>query len=222
MGGTAKKIGRGIAGVATGGLSEIALRGMGNDTVKRGLTAGLTGGISEAFQKNPYGLNIHNPIPGLLGIGGQPSSGGGVTGPFSIDANQMAADQSAITSLGKKQYDQTMGELPRSVTNGVLQSLPGIEEKLNSQHLLNSTALHGEIARKQQELAQNIAMPAMQSLQGTQTGALQRGLSIEDFINQSNVAKTIGAQMAPPPPSGKQNFGTFAQGAGALAPLLGK
>lgn len=123
--------------------------------------------------------------------------------PFTLDPAQSAADQSAITTLGQKQYDETVGELPKVVNNAVMQQLPGMEEKLNSQHLLNSTELPHQIAQQQEYLTQNLAVPAMAQLHGMQSGALQRGLSLEDFANQAQVAKSLGATVAPTVGNGK-------------------
>lgn len=219
MGGSVGKIagdvGRGVSGVLTLGGSEIARNNLGtSNPLTQALGAPgtiFTGGASGQTQ-----------MPSIFGYSGQPNPY--VGGPFSLDPNQVSADQSAITGLGKKQYDQTIGELPKVVGNAVMQQLPQIQEKLNSQHLLNSTALPQEIARQQEALTQSLAIPAMQQLQGTQTGALQRGLSLEDFINQANVSKSIGQAFTPQQPNGKQNFGTVAQGVGALSPFakLGK
>lgn len=195
------------------------------NTIKRGVADVATGGLAEFARKDPFGVPtgnanpVYNMTKNILppwATGATPNIGGG--GPFQLDPNQVTADQNAITGLGQKQYDETMNELPKAVNNAVLQSLPGIQEKLNSQHLLNGTALPAEIARQQEAFAQNLAIPALQGRQGTQTAALQRGLSLEDFINQANVSKSIGQAFTPQQPSGKQNFGTVAQGVGALAP----
>jgi hypothetical protein len=210
MGGSSgpiSSIGKGLGAVATGGLSLIAPKSpfgaVGND-VGTALTGGANGGTFTNLNGQPFFGGTSNP---------------NISGPFSLNPAQTTADQNAITNLGQQQYNQTLSQIPSSVGNAVNQELPGIEETLNSQHLLNSTALPQEIARQQEYLTQNLAIPAMQSLQGTQTAGLQRGLSMEDFINQANVAKTIGAQMAPQPPSSKAQAGTFMQGVGALAPL---
>lgn len=214
MGGSVGKIagdvGRGVSAVATLGGSEIARNNLGSSNpISQFLGAPgtiATGGASGQTQ-----------MPGVFGNQGNPNPY--ISGPFSLDPNQVTADQNAITGLGQKQYDQTLNELPKDVNNAVMQSLPGIQEKLNSQHLLNSSELPHQIAQQQQAFAQNLAVPAMQGLQGTQTAALQRGLSLEDFTNQANVSKSIGAAFTPQQPNGKQNFGTVAQGVGALAPM---
>lgn len=215
------KAGRVATGIATGGLSEVA-RGatnlVGGDVAKRALLAGGTMGLSEFAQKNPYGVNLpfKNPLASVFG-NGQGDTNPYVSGPFSLDPAQMAADQAAITGLGQKQYDQTISELPKVVGNAMNLQIPGIEEKLNSQHLLNSTALQQELGRQQAELTQQIAIPALQALHGTQQGALGRGLSLEDFINQANIAKTIGAQTAPQVGNGKGQTGALLSGIGSIA-----
>lgn len=111
-------------------------------------------------------------------------------------------------------------------------NLPGIEEDLNARHLLNGSGLGQEIGRQQGQIASDIVnqvgiqgaqdidlasqqrSSALTGRQGFETGALQRGLSLEDFINQANVAKSIGAQMAPQVSNGK---GTAVAGLGAGA-----
>lgn len=205
--------------------------GTGGTVLNRPVSGLATGGISEFTQKNPFGVPINNPIPGILGQNGQPNPG--IAGPFSLDANQLTADQQNITNLGNKQYSDTLGAID---TNSAAQTkraqdlfgemLPGIAENAQAAHLYDSSGYGQEVARQQSNIASQVAsdaanqkFQALAGRQGFETGALQRGQSLEDFINQSNVAKTIGAQMAPLPPSGKQNFGTVASGAGALAPL---
>lgn len=200
----------------------------------RGLTAISTLGTSELARRTPIGNALYS-LPekasnGLLGTHygqtGSPDIGG--SGPFQVDAAQSTADQAAINALGEKQYADTLGAID---TNSAAQqkyagdvinrSLPGIEETLNSQHLLNGSGLGQEVGRQATSYAQDLAsqnatqkMGALTGKQGFQTGALQRGLSLEDFVNQANVAKTIGAQMAPPVPNGK---GTAVSGLGAGA-----
>lgn len=213
-------------------------------TIGRGLAAGVTGGISEFAQKNPFGAPANNPINGAIPINNdflktgslfannQNQNNPYVSGPFGLDSAQMAKDQADITGLGNKQYADTLGAID---ANSVAQTqrakdlfgqmLPDIAENAQAKHLYDSTGYGQEVARQQSGIASQVAsdaaqqrMQALTGRQGFETGALQRGQSLEDFINQANVAKTLGAQMAPPPPNGKQNFGTVAQGVGALAP----
>lgn len=222
MGGAAKTIGRGVAAVGTGGLSEFA-------------------------QRNPFGAPITNPIApknpffqqgGFGGINSGNNGPAAIPGPFTLDQGQFEGDRNAINAEGQKQYDATvagLGDVSKANTQRVkdlmASSLPGIAENAQAAHLYDSTGYGNEVARQQADIASQVAnqeaqqkFQALSGLQGFQTGALQRGLSLEDFVNQANVAKTIGAQMAPQPPSGKQNFGTVAQGVGALSPYakLGK
>lgn len=182
-----------------------------------------TGGLAEFGKKDPFTGLVTNPSTGLANV--VPGLSPGTTntsigGPFSLNPAQSAADSAAITGLGTQQYNKTMQQLPGEVTNAINQSLPNLEETLNSQHLLNGTALPQELARQSSYFAQNLAQPALQAEQGTQTAALQRNLSLEDFVNQANAAKSIGAQFAPTPPSSKAQAGTLLQGAGAAAPLV--
>ncbi len=210
MGGSAlKTVGNIGSNVFTLGGAQIAKNNLGS---RSPITQALNtpGTILTGGAYGPTGM------PSLFGGGNGPNPY--VSGPFSLDPAQMAADQGAITGLGKSQYDQTMGQIPTDVANAIQQENPQIMENLNSGGLLNSSAYPQEIARQQSYLTQNLALPAMQALQGTQTAGLQRGLSLEDFINSANVSKSIGASMAPQPPSSKAQAGTTMQGIGAMAP----
>lgn len=201
----------------------------------RAIGAGLTGGLSEAFQQNPYGapLPFRNPLNvGLNSALNLPNDSPSIPGPFGLDPNQLSHDQAAITGLGNQQYKDTLGAIDTNsaaqtqrAKDLFAQTLPDIAENAQAAHLYDSTGYGSEVARQQSAIASQVAseeaqqkMAALQGRQGFETGALQRGQSLEDFINQANVSKTIGAQMAPQAPSGKQNFGTVAQGVGALAP----
>lgn len=231
MGGSiGNTIGRVGSGIFTLGGSEIARNNLPSSSVANQLL-NAPGTILTGGQYNP------GSIP-FLGSSGQ--SNPYVSGPFSLDPNQLAGDQAALTGLGTKQqgdinalaqqqYDQTLKQIPSEVSNAIQQENPSIMENLNSSGLLNSSAYPQEIARQQSYLTQNLVQPAIASLQagqqsglntlqGLQTGATQRGLSLEDQINNANISKTIGQAFAPQPPTGKQNFGTAAQGIGALAP----
>lgn len=193
--------------------------------IGRGLAAAASFGTSELLQKKPFGV-INNPTG--LGIFGKSNTNPSIAGPFSLDPNQLAADQSNIENLGNKQYADTLAGIDANAAaqqdyagQTVNRMLPGIYEDLNSRHLLNSSALQTEIARQATSSAQDIAsqvanakLNALQGRQGFETGALQRGFSLEDFVNQANVAKTIGAQMAPQVGNGK---GTAIQGLGTGA-----
>lgn len=227
MGGSAKGIAntvaRGASGVLTLGGSEIARNNLSSKNALNQVFQApgtiLTGGQS----------TYANPInPGLMGGSSNPY----VSGPFGLDPNQMAKDQADITGLGNKQYADTLGAIDANSAAQTQrakdlfgQMLPNIAENSQAAHLYDSTGYGQEVARQQTGIASQVAsdaanqkMQALTGRQGFETGALQRGQSLEDFINQANVAKTLGAQMAPPPPNGKQNFGTVAQGVGALSP----
>lgn len=201
----------------------------------RAIAGGFTGGLSEAFQQNPYGvpLPFTNPLnTGLNAVLGHSDSSSAIPGPFSLDPEQYRRDKGEILDLGNKQYSDTLAGIDTydSAQNKRAKELfssmlPGIAENSNAAHLYDSSGYGQEVARQQSEIASKIAadsadkrLAALTGRQGFETGALQRGQSLEDFINQANVAKTIGAQMAPQPASGKQNFGTVAQGVGALSP----
>lgn len=177
------------------------------------------------------------------------------TGPFSLNPYQVAGDTNAInqqgqqqfdasTALGQQQYkdllsgiDTNSGAQQQYAADTLAKMTPGIEEGLNAQHLLNSTALQNTLGQQASYLAQDVASQnaqqklaalqglqgtqsgALQGLQGFQTGGLQRSLSLEDQINNANISKSIGAEFAPQAPTGKQNFGTGAQGVAALYPV---
>lgn len=207
---------------------------LGGGTAGR-IGAGLaTGGLSEATRSNPYGLNVNNPLANVFGNGSGAQTNPYISGPFSLDPNQVAGDQSAINNLGQQQYQQTLSGIDTNtaaqtqrVSDIMKQTLPDIAENAQAAHLYDSTGYGQEVARQQAQLASGVAsdasnqkLQALQGLQGFQTGALQRGQSLEDFINQANVSKSIGQSFAPQPPSGKSQFGTVASGIGALAPTV--
>lgn len=237
MGGSVGKVVAPLARVggdiATFGTNELAGNPIGN------LATHLPGGDNTAAGGSIYGGKIFGGNSGLFGsqfFGGQNSPY--ISGPFSLDPNQMAGDMSAINDLGQKQYGDTMSAIDtagaaetKRASDLFGQMLPDIAESSQAAHLYDSTGYGQEVARQQSSIASQVAeqeaqqrLQALSGRQGFETGALQRGQSLEDFVNQANVAKTIGAQMAPQPASGKQNFGTVAQGVGALSPWakLGK
>jgi len=166
-----------------------------------------------------------------FGEGGETPNIGG-SGAFTLDPYQLAKDKGDITGLGKQQYADTLEAIHSNsdAANAHAKDLfktmlPDIAENAQAAHLYDSTGYGQEVARQQSQIASQLAMDeadkklaALSGRQGFETGALQRGQSLEDFINQANVAKTIGAQMAPQAPTGKQNFSTVAQGVGALSP----
>lgn len=202
---------------------------LGGGVVGRAAGAGVTGGLSEFTKKNPFGVPISNPLANGFG---QSQPNPYISGPFSLDPNQLTADQQNITNLGNKQYDDTISAIDansaaqtKRASDLFKEMLPDIAENAQAAHLYDSSGYGNEVARQQASIASKVASEAAQQKlqaltgrQGFETGALQRGQSLEDFISQANVSKTIGAQMAPMPPSGKQNFGTVASGVGALAP----
>lgn len=243
MGGTAKNIagtvGRGVSGVLTLGGSEIARNNLSQKNVlNQALNAPgsiVTGG--QSTYANPL-----NP-------GNSPSSNAAFAN-FNMDPYQSGNDQAAINALGQSQYDAALkglGETSQANTKRAsdlfAQMLPDLAENSQAAHLYDSTGYGQEVARQQSNIASQVANDEAQQkqallggLQGFQTGALQRGLSLEDFVNQANVAKSIGAQMAPQAPNGKATglsggvsgaaagapfgpYGALAGGAGGL--LLG-
>lgn len=150
-------------------------------------------------------------------ISGAGKSGGTADPSFNFDPNQSANDSAAINAEGEKQYNDTMGAID---TNSIAQTkrakdlfgqmLPDIAENAQAAHLYDSTGYGQEVGRQQANIASQVASDqaqqrgaALAAKQGFQTGALQRGMGLEDFINQANVSKAIGAQMAPQAPSSK-------------------
>lgn len=148
--------------------------------------------------------------------------------PLAFDPNQAASDQSAIEGEGNRQYQQNLDQINQSGTAETQrakdlfgQMLPDIAENSQAAHLYDSTGYGQEVGRQQANIASQVAEneagqrnAALASRQGFQTGALQRGMSLEDFASQARVAKAIGAQMAPQAPSSKAT-GTSGALAGA-------
>jgi hypothetical protein len=120
----------------------------------RAIAAGLTGGLSEFGQQNPYGMPLpfKNPLNvaqnAILGMGDdQPA----IPGPFSVDANQLEGDKRNILNEGQNQYDQTLsaidqnGQAQQEYANQVLKRmLPGIAEDTNARKVFNSSAYEQE------------------------------------------------------------------------------
>ncbi len=236
MGGAAKAVGTGLGDVFTLGTDRIGGASNPMNRIGNDIGSVLTLGASGQPLTNPINGNPLNPF-------GSPSSSSSSTSPFVLDPNQVAADTGAITglgatqgaaqsALGQSQYNQTTQQIPTTVANDIQQENPQIMETLNQNHMLDSSAYPQEIARQQEYLTQNLQMPALQQLQQTQTGALGttqgagqaglgRQLSLEDFVNQANVAKSIGASAAPQVGNGKGQTGTLLSGLGSTAPLFG-
>ena len=222
MGGVANTVGRIGSGVFTLGASEIARKNMGRNNLIRN-ALGLPGTVLTG------GLASKDQMPALFGGGDTPNPY--ISGPFTLDPNQLAMDKEAILGEGRKQYDETIagiGEVSAANTKRArelfAQTLPDIAENSQAAHLYDSTGYGQEVARQQAALASDVAnreaelkFNALGGRQGFQTGALQRGLSLEDFINQANVAKTIGAQTAPQVGNGKGATGQLLGGVGAVA-----
>jgi len=206
--------------------------GTGGTPLNRPLSAFGSGGISEATRTNPFGIPINNP----LAYENQQPKNPGVPGPFTLDQGQFEGDRAAINAEGQRQYNDTiagLGEVGKANTKRASElfgsMLPDIAENAQAAHLYDSTGYGQEVARQQAQIASQVAnneaqqrQAALGGLQGFQTGALQRGLGLEDFINQANVAKTIGAQTAPQPPSSKATgFSRGVAGAGAGSQIGG-
>lgn len=188
--------------------------------------------------------------PGSGDDEGGGDDGGG--GDFQLDPRQIKANTDAISNLGvinnretnefinedrntrQAQRDNLAKALIQQNQTVFQQNLPSTLEDLNARGLLNGSGVGQEIARKQGDIAANIAdeigtvgardidldsqrrAASLAGLQGSRSDALQRQFSLEDFIRQSNVAKAMGAQMAPQVNNGKGNV-VSGMGAGAAA-----
>ncbi len=190
----------------------------------------------------------------ITGQGGSESSDGQPNfSDFYISPDEIASNKGQINDLANQQYAEMQSALtgsgPNSLANLLTQqaqnsfskTLPSTAEDYNAGHLLNSSGYGNEVARQQGQLAQDIAnqlaqqqIGALQQKQALGQSALSRGFSLEDFVRQANVAKSIGAQAAPQVPSGKASglagglggagvgsaFGPWGAGIGGLAGLL--
>lgn len=181
-------------------------------------------------------LGLGNSLGLTKGVFGGGGSAAATANPdFNFDPDQSANDQAAINALGQSQYDATikgLGDVSTANTKRAndlfTQMLPDIAENSQAAHLYDSTGYGQEVARQQSSIASQIAnqeaqqkQAALGSLQGFQTGALQRGMSLEDFINQSNVAKALGAMTVPQAPNSKATgLSGAASGAAAGTAIL--
>lgn len=148
--------------------------------------------------------------------------------PFALNTPQAIADQQSIQDLGNQQYGDTLSAIDKNSADQqtyagqtVQRMLPDIEETLNGQHLLNSSALPQTIGQQASYYAQDVASQRANAIQNAlagkqsfDTGSLQRGLSLEDFTQQAKVAKALGATVAPQVGNGK---GTAVAGLGSGA-----
>jgi hypothetical protein len=150
-------------------------------------------------------------------------------------SNQLTRSNAFIDSESANRADaraKLAAALSKDAQGNFEQNVPQMLEDLNSRKLLNSSALGEKLALEQGNLQRDIATKmgvagaqdidwassarndAEKNYQGYTGSSLQRQLSLEDFINQANVAKSIGAQMAPQVGNGK---GSMISGAGAGA-----
>lgn len=199
-----------------------------------GLTKAATLGLSDKIRYKGQSLSnlVGNPYDAFRDINSADQTA--ANNGFGFDPNQSANDQAAINAEGSKQYDQTLAginDLGTAQTQRAKdlfsQMLPDIAENSQAQHLYDSTGYGNEVARQQSSIASQIAeqeaqqrLAALGAKQGFQTGALQRGMSLADFVNQANVAKSIGATMAPQAPNSKATgLSGATSGAAAGAPF---
>lgn len=196
-----------------------------------------TFGTYELARKAIPGITrpFEHGVQSLTGQGQNPNDANPyIAGPFGLDPEQMARDKADILGLGDKQYADTLGAIDTNTAaqetraKDLFQSmLPDIAENANAAHLYDSTGYGSAVADAQSEIVSKLTadaadkrLAALSGRQGFETGALQRGQSLEDFITQANVAKSIGAQMAPQMPNGKATgLSGGVAGAAAGAPL---
>lgn len=180
-------------------------------------------------------LGLGNSLGVTKGVFGGGGSAAATANPsFNFDPYQSTNDQAAINAEGQKQYGQTLAGINDVSTANTQRAkdlfgemLPDIAENAQAKHLYDSTGYGQEVGRQQASIASAVAnqeaqqkLGALGGLQGFQTGALQRGMSLEDFVNQANVAKAIGATMMPQAPSSKATgLSGGVSGAAAGAPF---
>lgn len=193
---------------------------------------------------------VANPAENLgRTLTGQRAGGGSSPDvPFYISPEEIDRQRNLVESEGNKQYEQNLDAIAKDDEAQAKYAgekfktlLPQLAEDYNGGGLLNSTGYQQEVARQQAQLANDLAsessskkLAALGQKQGFQTNALERAFSLQDFINQANVAKAIGAQSVPQGPSSKAgglagglggagvgaNFGPVGAGIGGLAGLL--
>ncbi len=232
MGGIAKDAGRAGLGVMSFGTSELANQALSRngsgplgqsflDWAGNPLPSAPIG--STPFELNPAQVASDQAAINALGTSQDAQNQQYITQDAASRAAARDALAKALTTQGQAVFQQ---------------GLPQTEETLNAQHLLNGSGLGQEIARQQGYLATNIAnqlgtqgaldinrtsdlkQQALQNLQGFGQSSLGRGLSLEDFTNQANLARAIGASAAPQVGNGKGQTGTLLGGIGGLAPLV--
>jgi hypothetical protein len=236
MGGSVKKAFsnpiRGLTAIGTFGTSELAR--------KLGPVPKYVASLPEHVTNSLIGTHYGNTGTADIGGGGPFNLDVNQLNANQAAINEMGKKQYGDTMdfINQDQGDRVTARqkladaLTQQAASSFKFNLPGIEEDLNARHLLNGSGLGQEIGRQQGQIAADIAnqvgvegakdidlgsqqrAAALTGRQGFETGALQRGFSLEDFVNQANVAKTIGAQMAPQVGNGK---GTAVAGLGAGA-----
>lgn len=196
-----------------------------------------TFGKYEGLRKlpGPAGELVRTPENTINGIFGRTPQIGGGSSDFYLDPEQMAADQNSLDALMKT--DSEARAASRSKLSDALikqnqevfrQGMAGTLEDLNSRGLANSSGVGQEFARQQGDISSNISNQIatlgagdIENESALRQAGLSRKFSMEDFINQANVAKSIGAQTAPQVPSGKGSaLSTTAGALGAAAPFI--
>lgn len=235
--GLGSTLGRGLGDFSTFGFSELGRRDPFLLPVNNPLGRGSFGNNLGAPDASPY-----IPGPFTLDQGQFNSDRAAIAGEGQKQFNDTNAFINSDAAARSAARDQLANVLNTQAKNSFSQMLPDIAENSQAAHLYDSTGYGQEVARQQAALESGIQSQlgqqgvqdiyntsnqraaALQGQQGFGSAALQRGLSMEDQINNANISKTLGQVFAPQPPSGKSQFGTTAQGIGALAPWakLGK
>lgn len=184
-------------------------------------------------QFNPPTTNT--PIPAASQAGGLVPNNGSA----SADAQKLLAEaefqrQQQMTgqtdrATQRQQYlDELAGMLNQQSERQFTESLPGMYEDLNTRGLLRSSALGDRMSTEKAKMAAKVQEQiAMQGLQDrmagvgemggiedqylkSRYGAINRQMSLEDFVRQTEASKLLGmatAPITPAVPSGKGSAG---------------
>jgi hypothetical protein len=227
--------------------------------------AGIPTPVDGPFMPTPIDRD-NPPLPGLPpdSIGGIVQTGG----QASTDQNRLLAEADLQRQMGidfagsqatsRDQMLREYADLISQQQNRILdENTPGLYEDLNTRGLLRSSELGNALGRERGKAAsilqEQIGLQGLQDrgvnlseLQGVQNqyqqgryGAIQRGMSLEDYARQVEAAKLTGQALAPIPqatPSAKggsalqggiggatvgANFGAPGAVIGGLAGLVG-
>lgn len=184
------------------------------------------------------GPNIHpsynpvtNPIPGggLTPTGSQASlDAQKLLEEANFQRDQQLQGQTDRAGQRRQYLDELSGLLNQQSEREFTESLPGLYEDLNTRGLLRSSALGESMSKEKSKMAARInEQIAMQGLQDrmagvgelggiedqylkSRYGAMNRQMSLEDFVRQTEASKLLGmatAPITPAVPSGKGSQG---------------